>query len=291
MAAKTSAGKQLKQRLAAGRCIAAGAFVPFVARLAEEAGYDAIYVSGSALSNSLAHPDEGLIPRSKVLELTREIVEVVKLPVIVDVDTGFGGPKGTAETVRLFEDAGAAAVQIEDQDPRWKRCGHLEGKHLISCERMVDKVRAAAGVRRDADFQIIARTDAVAVEGFEPAVERARAYEAAGADVLFPEALTSRQMFSDFRGCVKAPLLANMTEFGKSPWISDDDFESMGYALVIHPATTFRLAARAIKDALTEMKQHGNQETLVRNSKLMPRGEIDGYLIANLWSCRRRRAN
>jgi methylisocitrate lyase len=282
MPAKTSAAKRLKQQLKDGRCIAAGAFVPFVARLAEEAGYDAIYVSGAALSNSLGHPDEGVVPRNKVLDFTREIVEVVNLPVIVDVDTGFGGPKGTAETVRLFEEAGAAAIQVEDQDPRWKRCGHLEGKHLISCERMVEKIRAASDARHNRDFQIIARTDAVAVEGYEPAVERARAYEAAGADVLFPEALTSREMFTDFRRKVKVPLLANMTEFGKSPWISDDDFESLGYALVIHPVTTFRLAARAIKEALVEMKQHGNQETLVNDGKLMPRGEIDSYLIPNL---------
>jgi methylisocitrate lyase len=261
--------------------VAAGAFVPFVARLVEETGYDAVYVSGAALSNSLARPDEGLLPRSKVLEFTREIVEVVDLPVIVDVDTGFGGPAGTAETVRLFEAAGAAAVQIEDQDPRWKRCGHLEGKHLISCERMAEKVRAAVQAKHNPDFQIIARTDAVAVEGFEPAVERARAYEAAGADVIFPEALTSREMFADFRKRVKVPLLANMTEFGKSPYLSDDEFASLGYALVLHPATTFRLAARAIKDALIEMKRQGNQEALQRDGRLMPRGEIDTYLKPN----------
>src|SRR5689334_7268074 len=121
--------------------VAAGAFVPFVARLVEEAGYDAIYVSGGALSNSLARPDEGLLPRSRFLSATRDIVEITDTPVIVDVDTGFGGPAGTAQTVRLFEDAGAAAVQIEDQDPRYKRCGHLEGKRLISCQRMAEKVR------------------------------------------------------------------------------------------------------------------------------------------------------
>jgi methylisocitrate lyase len=276
-----SPGRKLKAKLESGSCIAAGAFVPFIARLAEEIGYDAIYVSGAALSNSLARPDEGLLPRSKVLDLTREIVEVVDLPVIVDVDTGFGGPAGTAETVRLFEAAGAAAVQIEDQDPRWKRCGHLEGKHLISKERFVEKIAAAAAAKRDPDFQIIARTDAVAVEGFEAAVERAQASEAAGADVIFPEALTSREMFSEFRGRVSVPLLANMTEFGKSPWISDADFVEIGYALVLHPATTFRLAARAVKDALIEMKRHGNQETLVEDGKLMPRGEIDGYLKPN----------
>jgi methylisocitrate lyase len=268
-------------KLAAGRCIAAGAFVPFVARLIEDAGYDAVYVSGAALSNSLARPDEGVLPRSKVLDFTREIVEVVGLPVIVDVDTGFGGPKGTAETVRLFEEAGAAAVQIEDQDPRWKRCGHLEGKHLISRERMAEKVRAAVDARRDPGFTIIARTDAVAVEGFDAAVERARAYEAAGADLIFPEALTSREMFADFRKTVKVPLLANMTEFGKSPYLTDDEFAELGYALVLHPATTFRLAARAIKDALAEMKRNGNQESLQRAGRLMPRAEIDSYLIPN----------
>jgi methylisocitrate lyase len=279
--ATKSPGRRLKEQLAKGQVVAAGAFVPFVARLVEETGYDAVYVSGAALSNSLARPDEGLLPRSRVLEFTREIVEVVDLPVIVDVDTGFGGPVGTAETVRLFEAAGAAAVQIEDQDPRWKRCGHLEGKHLISCERMAEKVRAAVQAKRDPDFQIIARTDAVAVEGYEPAVERAKAYEAAGADVIFPEALTSREMFADFRKRVKVPLLANMTEFGKSPYLSDDEFASLGYALVLHPATTFRLAARAIKDALIEMKRQGNQESLQRDGRLMPRGEIDSYLKPN----------
>jgi len=279
--ATKSPGRRLKEQLAKGQVVAAGAFVPFVARLVEETGYDAVYVSGAALSNSLARPDEGLLPRSRVLEFTREIVEVVDLPVIVDVDTGFGGPVGTAETVRLFEAAGAAAVQIEDQDPRWKRCGHLEGKHLISCERMAEKVRAAVQAKRDPDFQIIARTDAVAVEGYEPAVERAKAYEAAGADVIFPEALTSREMFADFRKRVKVPLLANMTEFGKSPYLSDDEFASLGYTLVLHPATTFRLAARSIKDALLEMKRQGNQESLQRDGRLMPRGEIDSYLKPN----------
>jgi methylisocitrate lyase len=276
-----SPGRGLKEQLARGRVVAAGAFVPFVARLVEEAGYDAVYVSGAALSNSLARPDEGLLPRSRVLEFTREIVEVVDLPVIVDVDTGFGGPAGTAETVRLLEAAGAAAVQIEDQDPRWKRCGHLEGKHLISCERMAEKVRAAVQAKHDPDFQIIARTDAVAVEGFEPAVERAQAYEAAGADMIFPEALTSREMFADFRKRVKVPLLANMTEFGKSPYLTDDEFAGLGYALVLHPATTFRLAARSIKDALIEMKRLGNQESLQRDGRLMPRAEIDSYLKPN----------
>jgi methylisocitrate lyase len=276
-----SAGAALRVALDKGLVSAAGAFVPFVARLVEEAGFEAVYVSGAALSNSLARPDEGVIPRTRVLDFTREIVEVVSIPVIVDVDTGFGGPRGTAETVRLFEAAGAAAVQIEDQDPRWKRCGHLEGKHLIGCRRMVEKLEAAVAARRDPSFVIIARTDAVAVEGYEPAVERARAYEAAGADVIFPEALTSREMFESFRKTVSVPLVANMTEFGKSPWITDADFVALGYRLVLHPVTTFRLAAKQIEDALREMRATGNQQSLVEAGKLMPREEIDRYLIPN----------
>jgi methylisocitrate lyase len=278
---RPSAGAALRVALEKGLVSAAGAFVPFVARLVEEAGFEAGYISGAAVSNSLARPDEGVIPRSRVLDFTREIVEVVSIPVIVDVDTGFGGPKGTAETVRLFEAAGAAAVQIEDQDPRWKRCGHLEGKHLISCERMVEKLRAAVAARRDPGFVIIARTDAVAVEGYEQAVERARAYETAGADVIFPEALTSREMYGDFRTKVSVPLLANMTEFGKTPWITDADFAKLGYRLVLHPVTTFRLAAKQIEDALREMRATGNQKSLVEAGKLMNRAEIDGYLVAN----------
>lgn len=274
-----SMGKELRDRLKRGQVVAAGAFNPFVARLVEEEGYEAVYISGAALSNSLARPDEGLLSRSVVLEFTRQITSVIETPVIVDVDTGFGGPAGTAETVRLFESAGAAAVQIEDQDPRWKRCGHLEGKHLINSQRMAEKVEAAVNARRDPDFVIIARTDALAVEDFDRAVARAQAYEAAGADVIFPEALTSREEFARFRQTVKVPLLANMTEFGKSPWITDAEFAELGYDLVLHPVTAFRLAARAVKDALSEMRASGNQKALVEAGRLMSRGEIDAYLV------------
>jgi methylisocitrate lyase len=275
---KQTAGEKLRSKLAAGQVVAAGAFTPFVARLVEETGFDAVYVSGAALANSLARPDEGLLPRSRVLDFTREIVEVVEVPVIVDVDTGFGGPAGVARTVELFEAAGAAAVQVEDQDPRWKRCGHMEGKHLISCQRMAEKVKAAAQARRDRDFVIIARTDARGVTGFADAVDRARAYEAAGADVIFPEALTSQEEFKALRAQVAVPLLANMTEFGKTPWLTDAEFSELGYALVLHPVTTFRLAARTIKDALEEMRERGNQRFLQDSGRLMPRAEIDYFL-------------
>jgi methylisocitrate lyase len=186
---------------------------------------------------------------------------------------------GTARTIELFEAAGAAAVQIEDQDPRWKRCGHLEGKHLITTGRMVEKVRAAVEARRDRDFVIIARTDARAVEDFDGAVKRARAYEAAGADVIFPEALTTRDEFAAFRRAVKVPLVANMTEFGKTPWLTDAEFAELGYGIILHPVTSFRLAAKAIKDALREMRKHGNQEPLVKGGRLLNRAEIDAYLM------------
>jgi methylisocitrate lyase len=146
---------------------------------------------------------------------------------------------------------------------------------------MVEKLRAAVAARRDPGFVIIARTDAVAVEGYEQAVERARAYETAGADVIFPEALTSREMYGDFRTKVSVPLLANMTEFGKTPWITDADFAKLGYRLVLHPVTTFRLAAKQIEDALREMRATGNQKSLVEAGKLMNREEIDSYLIPN----------
>jgi methylisocitrate lyase len=277
----TDAGTDLRRRMQQGTVVAAGAFMPFVARLIEQAGYGAAYVSGGALSNSLARPDEGLIPRSRVLQFTREIVEVVSLPVIVDADTGFGGPAGTARSVRLFDAAGAAALQIEDQDPRYKRCGHLEGKHLISTRRMADKVRAAVEARGDSGIVIVARTDARSVEGIDAAIERAQTYVDAGADVVFPEAPESREEFSRFREALRVPLLANMTEFGKSPWITDDDFAEMGYGIVIHPVTAFRLTARAVQEGLVEMRRHGNQETLVRSGRLMPRAEIDSYLLAN----------
>jgi methylisocitrate lyase len=279
MAMPWSSGADLRERMQRGTVVAAGAFMPFVARQVQEAGYDAVYVSGAALSNSLARPDEGLLPRGRVLDFTREIAEVVAIPVIVDVDTGFGGPRGVAETVRLFERARAAALQIEDQDPRWKRCGHLEGKHLIPARRMAEKIEAAVEARGESGSVIIARTDARAVEGLDAAIERALRYVEAGADVIFPEAPESREEFQAFRHALPVPLLANMTEFGKSPWITDDEFAAMGYGIVIHPVTTFRLTARAVQQALQEMRQHGNQETLQTSGRLMPRREIDSYLV------------
>ncbi len=279
MSAKPLAGTQLREATKRGLVVAAGAFNPFVARMVESEGFQAVYVSGAGLANSQALPDEGILRQSRVLRMAREIIQAVSVATIVDVDTGFGGPAGVARTVRLFEAAGAAAIQIEDQDPRYKRCGHLDGKRLISRERMAAKVRAAVEAKRSPDFVVIARTDARAVEGFDATVSRAKAYAAAGADALFPEALTSREEFAAFRRQAAGLLVANMTEFGKSPWISDADFWEMGYGVVLHPVTMFRLAAQAIREGLREMKSHGNQERLQASDALMLRSEIDGYLI------------
>lgn len=259
--------------------VAAGAFNPFVARLAEEVGFGAIYVSGAGLSNSLARADEGWLSRRHVLDFTRSITEVVSAPVIVDVDTGFGGPKAAAETMRRMKAVGAAAIQIEDQDIDYKRCGHLEGKRLVSTARMAAKVAAARDARGDGGPLVIARTDARAVEGLEASIERATRYVEAGADMVFPEALTSRDEFEAFREALQVPLVANMTEFGKSPWLTDAEFEAMGYDVVLHPVTAFRFMAKAVRDALRTMKEAGYQKPLVDAGALMTREEIDGYLL------------
>ncbi len=278
LATAASAGERLRDLLKVRTVLAAGAFNPFVARLVEDAGYDAVYISGAALSNSMALPDEGLLSRARVLEMSRDIIEAVSVPVVIDVDTGFGGPKAAAGTVAMFEAAGAAAIHIEDQDARFKRCGHLEGKHLISKQRMVEKLEAAVQARRDPGFVIMARTDARSVEGLDAAIDRAQAYERAGVDMIFPEAPETREEFEAFRKALKVPLLANMTEFGKSPYLTDDEFAGLGYNLVIHPVTTFRLSARAIKDALAEMKQQGHQGHLASSGRLMSRVQIDSHL-------------
>lgn len=269
----------LRSLVARQTVVAAGAFSPFVARLVADAGFDAVYVSGAGLSNSLARADEGWLTRRHVLDFTRSVTAVVSAPVIVDVDTGFGGPKAVAETVRQFRTVGAAAVQIEDQDIDYKRCGHLDGKRLVSATRMVAKVRAAREAQGDAGPLIIARTDARAVEGFDAAVERARCYVAAGADVVFPEALQSREEFARFREALDVPLVANMTEFGKSPWITDAEFAAMGYEVVLHPVTAFRFMAKAVSEALREMQEAGYQKPLVDAGRLMNREAIDGFLV------------
>jgi len=253
-----------------GITVVPGVFDPASALLAESVGFKAIYLSGAALTGSLALPDLSIITFSEVLDATRRIMEVVDLPVIVDTDTGFGEAINVYRTVKELEEAGAAAVQIEDQVLP-KKCGHLAGKHVVPPDEMVKKIITATEARRH-DMVIVARTDAREVEGLDAAVERAQMYVEAGADVIFPEALHDLDEFKEFARKVKAPLLANMTEFGKTPYITAKEFEEAGYRFVIFPVTTFRAAMKAMKDVLLELREKGTQKYVL--DRLMSRQEF-----------------
>lgn len=237
-----------------------GVFNPFTALQAERAGFRAAYLSGGALTSSMGIPDIGLISLRELSDAVRQIREVTDIPLIVDADTGFGNALSVWRTVRVLEESGADAIQIEDQKAP-KRCGHLEGKELIDAEEMGQKIRAAVDARRNA--LIIARTDARAVEGMEGAIKRARKYYDSGADIIFPEALLSRQEFSRFSKSVDAPLLANMTEFGKTPLIDSSFFRKAGYRYVIFPVTAFRAAALAVEHAFTALASDGTQRGII----------------------------
>ena len=222
-----------------------------MARQVERVGFDAVYISGAGMANATAGvPDIGLLTLTEVVHLAGHIAKAVKIPAIVDADTGFGGAENVARTVRELESAGLAGCHIEDQEFP-KRCGHLAGKSIVDLDEMVGKIKAAAGARRDPDFMIIARTDARAVEGFDRAVERAGEYIAAGADAIFPEALQSLEEFRDFAKEIDAPLLANMTEFGKSPLLSFHDLMELGYRIVIFPMSAFRVAMKASAESIS----------------------------------------
>jgi len=258
-----SSAAQLRKRLAQGMVVAPGVFNAVTAKMVERSGFSAAYLSGAGLTNAMtAMPDIGLLSMTELAQQTAYIASATRLPLIVDADTGFGGPLSVARTVRELERAGAAAIQIEDQqDP--KRCGHLAGKKLIPAKSMAEKIRSAAKARKDSDFIIIARTDARGVEGLKAAIDRADQYFDAGADMIFPEALESAAEFSKFAGRVKAPLMANMTEFGKSPYLSVREFDRMGYRLVIFPMTIFRVMMKSAESALKVLKRSGTQRSLL----------------------------
>jgi len=250
---------RLRRMIASGCTVMPGAFNAAVARLAERAGFRAVYVSWAGLANATAGvPDIGLLSLSEVVQLSRYVARAVEIPALVDADTGFGGLANMAQAVREFEGAGLAGLHIEDQEFP-KRCGHLAGKNVVRVEEMTDRIRSAVAARRDRDFLIVARTDARAVEGFDAAVERSRRYLAAGADAIFPEALQSAAEFRNFARQIRAPLLANMTEFGKSPLLSVRQLAAMGYRMVIFPLTAFRVAMRAADECLVDLKRRGTQ--------------------------------
>nr|WP_068013945.1 methylisocitrate lyase [Nocardia mexicana] len=266
MAAATSASdkrKAFRAGLAAGRIQRMpGAFNPLVAKLVQELGFEGVYVSGAVISAELALPDIGLTTLSEVTERGRTIARVTDLPTLIDADTGFGEPMSAARTITLLEDAGLAGCHIEDQvNP--KRCGHLDGKAVVPSEEMVRRIRAAVSARRDPDFVICARTDARGIEGLDAAIDRVRAYADAGADLIFTEALADASEFAKFRAAVDVPLLANMTEFGKSDLLSAEALEGLGYNAVIYPVTTLRLAMFAVEAGLREIAATGTQSGLL----------------------------
>jgi len=253
-------------RLLRKQCLAIpGAFNAATARLVERAGFDAVYVSGAGLANGAAGvPDIGLLSSEEVTRLAGYIAAAVDIPAIVDADTGFGGLKEVAQTVRSLEAAGLAGLHLEDQRIP-KRCGHLAGKSVVSTEEMNHRLGAAKQARRDRSFLLIARTDARATEGLDSAIARALQYLNAGADAVFPEALESAAEFRAFANAMPrgVPLMANMTEFGRGPMLSVKQLAQMGYRMVIFPQTVFRVAMRAEEEALRSLKRHGTQKALL----------------------------
>ncbi|WP_447974438.1 methylisocitrate lyase [Nitrospira sp. Kam-Ns4a] len=255
--------RRLRELIARGPVVLPGAFNALTALQIERAGFEALYVSGAALAASRGLPDIGLLSMSEVVADARTIANAVALPVLADADTGYGEPLTVMRTVREFERAGLAGLHLEDQELP-KKCGHLPGKRLVTPDTMAAKIAAAVRAREDPDFLIVARTDARAVEGLEGAVSRARCYVEAGADAVFPEALESQDEFRGFaealaRDGVKVPLLANMTEFGKTPYLTVEEFAALGYRLVLFPVTALRAAAKAVEGLLIELKHLGTQ--------------------------------
>jgi methylisocitrate lyase len=253
-----------RQLIAKGAVMMPGVPNAAMARQVERAAFGAVYVSGAGMANSTAGvPDIGLLTLTEVVQLAGYIAKAVKIPAIVDADTGFGGSENVARTIQELEKAGLAGCHIEDQEFP-KRCGHLAGKSIVDVEEMVGRIEAAVRVRRDKDFMIIARTDARAIEDFKGALKRAEKYLAAGADGIFPEALQSAEEFRDFAKEIKAPLLANMTEFGKSPLLSFRQLTDFGYRMVIFPQSAFRVSMKASDEFFGALKKSGTQKDLVK---------------------------
>ncbi len=236
-----------------------GAYNPLTAKIIEEIGYDAVYVSGGVMANDLGFPDIGLTTLEDVSTRSYLISRVTNLPTIVDIDTGF---KSCEKTVQVFEEFGVAGVHLEDQIER-KRCGHLDNKELISTDKMVSKIKDCVKAKKDKNFKIIARSDARAVEGIDKMIERCKAYIDAGAEIIFPEALANEKEFEKVRKSLKSYLLANMTEFGKTKILNYKELENLGYNIVIYPVSTQRLAMKSVEDGLRDIFKDGHQNNII----------------------------
>jgi 2,3-dimethylmalate lyase len=254
----------LRQRLGQSRIVVApGAADALTARIIEEAGFEAVYVTGAGIANaSLAVADVGLTTLPELVSTIQRICDAVAIPVIADADTGYGGPLNIMRTVRELERAGVAAIQLEDQVSP-KRCGHFDDKRVVPCEEMVQRISAALDARRSGDVQIIARTDARDCEGFDRAIERAHAYAAAGADVIFVEAPLSVAEFHSIPSLIHTRTMANMVEGGKSPLLSAAELEAMGFSLVIFPNTALRVAVKSVQDAMAQLRRDGTSQALM----------------------------
>ena len=248
-----------------------GSFTPLSAPLIEEKGFDGLYVSGAVLANELGLPDVGLTTLTEVAQRAGQIARLTNLPTLVDADTGFGEPMNVARTVQELENAGIAGCHIEDQfNP--KRCGHLDGKNMVDLETATKRIRAAAEGRRDENFLVMARTDLRATEGLDAAINRAKAMVDAGADSLFPEALRSLEEFEAVCSAVEVPVLANMTEFGKSELYTRDQLAAAGVALIIYPVTSLRSAMGAVERTLDTLRSEGTQQPAV--GQMMTRARL-----------------
>ena len=236
-----------------------GAYNPLTAKIIEEIGYDAVYVSGGVMSNDLGYPDIGLTSLKEVSYRSKQIARITNLPTIVDIDTGF---KSCKKTIKTFEKIGVAAVHIEDQVDQ-KRCGHLDNKELITPKKMVKKIKECVAAKKDKNFKIIARSDARNVEGLEKMIDRCKAYIDAGAEIIFPEALKNENEFEIVRKKLNCYLLANMTEFGKSKLLNFKKLENLGYNIVIYPVTTQRLAMKSVEDGLRAIFHDGHQNNII----------------------------
>ncbi|MEU2731045.1 methylisocitrate lyase [Streptomyces griseoviridis] len=270
--------RAFREQLASGRLLRMpGAINPLTARLIQDTGFDAVYLSGAVLAADLGLPDIGLTTSTEIAARAQQTTRVTDLPVLVDADTGFGEPMNAARTVQLLEDAGVAGLHLEDQvNP--KRCGHLDGKTVTAREEMVRRIRAAVDARRDPDLLLMTRTDARSIEGLDAAIDRAKAYVDAGADAIFPEALAGAAEYEAFREAVDVPLLANMTEFGKSPLLDARTLESLGYNIALYPVTLLRIALGAVEDGLRTLAAEGTQESLLPRMQTRSRlYELLGY--------------
>lgn len=277
MSAKTSSGQKFRQALANNQPLQiVGAVNAYSAMMAEQIGHKAIYLSGAGVANaSYGLPDLGITSLNDVLIDVDRITSACNLPLLVDIDTGWGGAFNIARTIKSMEKAGAAAVHIEDQVAQ-KRCGHRPNKAIVTQDEMVDRVKAAVDARQDEDFFVMARTDAFAQEGLESAIERCRAYVEAGADGIFAEALQTGDEYRAFTQALKVPVLANMTEFGKTPLYTLDELKSWGVGMALYPLSAFRAMNKAAENVYQHLLKEGDQKAVV--DTMQTRQELYSYL-------------